>query len=409
MATETIEVQKEPMDSRAVIHAPLWILALVTFSGTLAMHIFVPALPYAGADLTASSGTMQLTISVYILGLAAGQLIYGPLSDRFGRRRTLMAGLVIYSLSGLAAALSPDVDSLIIARLFQALGGCSGMVLGRAMVRDTASAQDASRRLAMMNLIVMIGPGAAPIIGSLLASALGWRSIFFFLCAFGVFSILFCLRLLPETSTSGNNADFRTLARNYAALVKSPAFLGFAIGGGCATTSLYAFIAAAPFIFEDHLHQTARQVGVYLAILISGVWLGSAIMSRLVTRSSIKQLLIGSSLISLSAAAVYLCIVLAGGLSVIAAVASIFVFSVGAGIASPVALTEAISVNAKVIGSASGLYGFTQMMIAALCTALVGLGRDPSISAGIVLVGAALVGQLAFWFALRWKRLGGAA
>ncbi len=168
--------------------APLWLLTLITFSGTLAMHIFVPALPEAARDLGASVGGMQLTVSVYILGLAVGQLAYGPLSDRFGRRPVLMAGLVLYALAGLAAAFAPDVHSLIVARLLQALGGCAGLVIGRAIVRDTALPQEAARRLAMMNLMVAIGPGAAPIVGGVLASSLGWRSIFFALALLGTSS-----------------------------------------------------------------------------------------------------------------------------------------------------------------------------------------------------------------------------
>lgn len=112
-------------------HAPLWLLALVTFSGTLAMHIFVPALPIAAKGLGAGIGQMQMTVSLYILGLALGQLVYGPLADRFGRRPVLLGGLGIYCVAGLAAALAPEVHSLIAARLFQAVGGCAGLVLGR--------------------------------------------------------------------------------------------------------------------------------------------------------------------------------------------------------------------------------------------------------------------------------------
>ena len=188
------------------VSAPLWLLTLITFSGTLAMHIFVPALPEAARDLGASVGGMQLTVSVYILGLAVGQLAYGPLSDRFGRRPVLMAGLVLYALAGLAAAFAPDVHSLIVARLLQALGGCAGLVIGRAIVRDTALPQEAARRMAMMNLMVAIGPGAAPIVGGALASTLGWRSIFFALALLGIVNLLFSWRLLPESKAPAATA-----------------------------------------------------------------------------------------------------------------------------------------------------------------------------------------------------------
>ena len=277
--------------------APLWLLTLITFSGTLAMHIFVPALPEAARDLGASVGGMQLTVSVYILGLAVGQLAYGPLSDRFGRRPVLMAGLVLYALAGLAAAFAPDVHSLIVARLLQALGGCAGLVIGRAIVRDTALPQEAARRMAMMNLMVAIGPGAAPIVGGALASSLGWRSIFFALALLGIVNLLFSWRLLPESKAPATTAGYSGLARNYGRLLVSPAFLGFAVGGGCATTSMYAFIGASPFIFAHQLNRPTYEVGIYPAIVLAGVWIGSVAATRLIPRLPIDRLaVVGQSL-----------------------------------------------------------------------------------------------------------------
>ncbi len=225
---------------------PLWLLTLITFSGTMAMHIFVPALPEAARDIGASIGAMQMTVSVYLFGLAVGQLVYGPLSDRLGRRPVLMAGLVLYTITSLTAAFAPNVDALIVIRIFQALGGCAGLVLGRAIIRDTAPPREAARRLALMNLMVTVGPGVAPLIGGALASTLGWRSIFFLLFALGMTNIAFTWRLLPETRVQTSNTGLPTLARNYRRLLGSPAFLGYAFGGGCATTAMYAFIAASP-------------------------------------------------------------------------------------------------------------------------------------------------------------------
>lgn len=383
-------------------HAPLWLLALVTFSGTLAMHVFVPALPVAAKSLGAGMGAMQMTVSLYILGLAAGQLVYGPLADRFGRRPVLLAGLAIYAVSGLAAAVAPDVHALIAARLFQAVGGCAGLVLGRSIVRDTAEPQEATRRLALMNLMVAVGPSVAPLIGGALATALGWRSIFYALFALGVTGFLFAWRLLPETGAPGTALDGAALARNYRQLVGSRAFVGFSVGGGCATTSMYAFIASAPFIFVDQLHRPAHEAGIYLAILVSGVWLGSFLTSRLISRVRLDRLMVRSNALSVAAAFVLLGAALAGQLSVPLIVASMFLFTVGAGMASPAALTLAISVNPKVIGSASGLYGATQMAIGALCTALAGMGHgNPALAAAIVLAGAGIVAQLSFGIGLR--------
>lgn len=391
-------------------HAPLWLLALVTFSGTLAMHIFVPALPIAAKNLGAGMGAMQMTVSLYIFGLAVGQLLYGPMADRFGRRPVLLFGLGLYSAAGLVAALAPDVHALITARLFQAIGGCAGLVLGRSIVRDTAGPQEATRRLALMNLMVTVGPSIAPLVGGALATALGWRSIFYALFALGIVGLLFTWRLLPETGTPGTRLDASALARNYGQLLRSPAFLGFSIGGGCATTSMYAFIASAPFIFVDQLHRPAHEAGIYLAILVSGVWLGSFLTSHLIQRVRVDRLMIRSNALSVLAAFVLLGGALTGHLSVALAVGTMFLFTVGAGMASPAALTQAISVNPQVIGSASGLYGFTQMAVGALCTALAGMGhQNPALAASIVLAGAGIVAQLSFGIALRSQKRTGAA
>jgi MFS transporter, DHA1 family, multidrug resistance protein len=212
-----------------------------------------------------------MTVSLYIFGLAVGQLVYGPLSDRLGRRPVLMAGLALYTIAGFAAAFAPGVNALIAARLFQAFGGCAGLVLARAIVRDAAAPRETARRLALMNLMVTVGPGVAPLIGAGLAATTGWRTIFFVLSALGVANIIFAFRLLPETKPSAPNVNASTLARDYWALLRSPAFLGYSIGGGCATTSLYAFLAAAPFIFVNQLHRPPGEVGAYLAFLVSGV------------------------------------------------------------------------------------------------------------------------------------------
>ena len=382
--------------------APLWLLVLVTFSGTLAMHMFVPALTVAGRDLHVDAATIRMTISVYIFGLAVGQLVYGPLSDVFGRRPTLLAGLALYTAGGLAATLAPNVGVLIAARLVQAAGGCAGLLLGRAIVRDTAESNDAVRRLALMSLMTMIGPGLAPLAGGLLAGAFGWRAIFVVLTALGVLNFGVSWRLLPETGTPSGRISAGSVARDYRALLASPRFLGFAFGGGCATTSFYGFIAAAPFIFINELHRPLHEVGIYLGLLIVGVSIGNIIAGRLIGRViTIERLLVAGNLVSVAAAAVVLAAFLALRPGVFAIEALMIVYCVGAGMCSPAVSTLSISVDPRLIGSAAGLYGFLQMTIGAACTTLAGLGHDPAVAACAVLMGASLLAQAAFRIALR--------
>jgi MFS transporter, DHA1 family, multidrug resistance protein len=383
-----------------VPRAPLWLLALITFSGTMAMHIFVPALPSVAADLGASTGTTQLTLSFYIVGLALGQLVYGPISDHLGRRPVLIVGMAVYAIAGLVAMLSPTIHTLIAARLFQAVGGCAGLVLGRAIVRDNASGGDAARNLSLMNLVTVAGPGLAPLIGSALAAMAGWRSIFIVLCMLGVANLLLTWRLLPESS-GGRGHDAQTVLRSYGHLLRSRRFLGYALGGGCATTSLYAFIGAAPFIFVGQLNRPAHEVGIYLALTIVGVWFGSFTASRLVKKVSIGRLMVLGNLISCAGAAVFLIAEVSGALTVPLTVLPMMVLTYGAGIASPTALAEALSVNPLVAGSASGLYGFAQMAIGALCATLVTIGGNPALAAGIVLLVAGILAQFFFWTAQR--------
>ena len=379
---------------------PIWLLVLITLSGTMAMHIFVPALPVATTELHASIGEMQWTISLYILGLAAGQLVYGPLSDALGRRPMLLLGLSLYTLAGVAAALAPNVHSLVAARLLQALGGCSGLVLGRAIVRDTTQADKAVRQLALMNLMMMVGPGLAPVAGGLISSSVGWRPVFWVLAGVGATTLWLTWQLLPETGKPSGRLSAGILATDYRRLLRSPRFVGFAIGGGCATTAFYAFLATAPYIFATQLHRPLHDVGIYLGLLMGGMALGNALTGRLIRTVKLERLLLTGNAISVASAAVLLGVLLSGHLSVAAVLGLMFVFTCGAGMTSPAALTKAVSVDPHRVGSAAGLYGFTQMVVGAICTWLAAMGANPAVSALTVLLSAAALGQVAFWVAL---------
>lgn len=389
----------------ALPDAPLWLLALFTFSGTLAMHIFVPALAMAARDLNASSAAMQMTVSLYVLGLAGGQLIYGPLSDRYGRRPVLMAGLVVYTTAGLVCALATQAHVLIVARLFQALGGCSGLVLGRAIVRDTATTDNAAKRLALMNLMVVLAPALAPLIGSMVAVVAGWRILLALLCLLGVANFLLAWRKLAETHPGTSSSTMHTLAHEYRGLLGSRQFLGYTVGGGCATTSMYAFIASAPFIFVAQMHRPEHEVGIYLTIMVLGAWLGNLLCGRLLGRLPIGRLLVAGNTMSLVCVVIALSWALAGQITVPVLLTLMFLFTVGAGVSSPAAMTLALSVSPKVVGSASGVYGCVQMAVGALCTALAGLGGSPLISAMVVMLAACVVAQMALRMAMGVRKV----
>jgi MFS transporter, DHA1 family, multidrug resistance protein len=306
--------------------------------------------------------------------------------------------MILYTVASLAALAAPTMGALIVARLFQALGGCSGLVLGRAIIRDGAVGEMAARRLSLMNLMTMAGPGLSPLIGSALVAVTGWRSIFALVSLLGLAGLALIWRLLPETGGHGGNVA--GVLRNYARLLKSRGFIGYAIGGGCATTSMYAFLGAAPFIFETQLHRPADEIGLYLAVNIVGIWFGSLTASRLIGRAPMGRLMVAGSLITCVSAAAFLALAVSGALGVASILTSMLILCFGAGIASPTALAQALSINPKIPGSASGLYGFVQMIIGAICTALAGVGPNPALAVGVVLFTAGLIAQFCFWLAL---------
>jgi DHA1 family bicyclomycin/chloramphenicol resistance-like MFS transporter len=214
--------------------------------------------------------------------------------------------------------------------------------------------------------------------------------------------------LLPESRKTVSSDMGTSLIRNYGRLLLSPSFLGFAVGGGCATTSMYAFIGASPFIFAHQLQRPVYEVGIYPAIVLAGVWIGSVAATRLIPRVPIDRLAVAANLLSVLASFVLLGVTLSGHLSVLLVIAPMFIFGLGTGVASPAALTQAIGINPAVIGSASGLYGFAQMGVGAICTALVGTAdTNPALTAAIILASAGVIGQVAFWIALRYRAPGG--
>lgn len=379
---------------------PIWLLVLITFSGTLGIHVFLPAMPQAALELGATTGAMQATVSVYILGLGLGQPIYGPLSDAYGRRPVLLFGLVLYAAAGLWATLAPDIDSLYLARLLQALGGCAGIVLGRAIVRDTSDPQQTMQRLALMNLIMLFGPALAPLMGQAIMGLSGWRAILAAMVALGLLNIALTVRMLRETARPSGRMDLATLAANHRRLFQSRRFLGLALGGAAATTSTYAFLAAAPVIFTVQLGRPVAELSLYLGAIIAAAALGHATAGRLVRRVPVRRLVLVCSGIGILGSGLLCAEIWGGFFGWQMTLAAVMLYALSAGLVSPVAVGQAISIDPRLTGSASGLYGFSQMMVGALSTWLASLGSDAASSVAVVMLGASVVGQLALRDAL---------
>ena len=385
--------------------APFALLVAITACGTLGMHLIIPALPATAHALGVSPGAIQLTITLYLIGLAIGQLLYGPISDRFGRRPTLLAGLALFTVAGIATTAAPGALTLVFARVLQSIGACSGLVLGRAIVRDSASPDRAAAQLAMLTLVMSLAPAIAPVLGGYATAWFGWRAAFALLAIVGGVTFALTMLLLPETNRlqSGTRAS---MLLGSVRLFRSRAFCGYVLGGACTTTSFYAFMAASPFILVDLLHQPTEWVGLYYLLLMAGVAGGSLTANRVAGRVRVQIALRIANSLAIVGAALFMLADLTGVLNVATVIAPIVLFMVGAGMASPFALSGAVSVNPHAIGAASGLYGFTQMAYGALCTVIVETWRPGSVlTVAVVLLGSALLGQVALSLAVQRARI----
>ncbi len=384
--------------------APFALIVAITACGTLGMHLIIPALPATARALHVSPGTIQLSITLYLVGLAIGQPLYGPVSDRFGRRPVLLAGLGLFTLAGIATALAPGALTLVIARVLQSIGACAGLVLGRAIVRDSAASDRAAAQLAMLTMVMSMAPAIAPVLGGYATAWLGWRAAFALLAIVGAVTLVLAVLMLPETNRAQSGTRASMLVGSIR-LFRSRAFCGYVLGGAFTTTSFYAFMAASPFILIDLLHQPTERVGLYYLLLMAGVAAGSFLANRVAGRIRVQAALRLANSVAIVGAALFMLADVIGVLSVATVIAPVVVFMVGAGMASPFALAGAVSVNPHAIGAASGLYGFTQMAYGAFCTVIVEVWRPGSVfTVAVVLLGSALAGQVALSFAAQASR-----
>ena len=261
--------------------APFSLLVAMAACGTLGMHVIVPALPATARALDLSVSTAQLTITLYLVGLAAGQLLYGPVSDRYGRRPVVLIGLTLFTAAGIATVLAPTGGCLIGARILQSIGGCAGLVLGRAAVRDGAAPDKAAGQLALLGLVLALIPAIAPTIGGYVTAYVSWRAAYGLLAVFGGLTLLACAVLLPETLAPHAATRGVSMTGSYVRLLRSSGFLGYSVGGACSTSAFYGFISASPFIFERHLHQPTQSIGIFYVFLMGGVALGSVWANRI--------------------------------------------------------------------------------------------------------------------------------
>jgi MFS transporter, DHA1 family, multidrug resistance protein len=377
------------------------VLAALTGIGPLTTDMYLPSLPSIANELHAPIAQVGLTISAYLIGFAAGQMVYGPVSDRHGRKPVLIGALLVYFAASLVCVLSSSIEMLIAARAVQALGGSGGIVLTRAIVRDLYSGARAGRELSLIGSVMALAPVVAPLIGGVLQTAFGWRSIFMLLTGAGLLLALIVWRLLPETlsaradqpvSPSAMLASYRIVARNRR-------YLAYLSLGAVSFGGLFGWISAASFVMQNLYSLTPFVFGFYFAIGSLGYLTGTSAAAKLVMRIGLDATLgIGSVVMA------------AGGLAVVAELAfgfdsalgivlAVAVFLAGFGMVLPQSIAGAMQPFPERAGAASSLFGFVQQSTAAICGAVVGwlLGSTAWPIAGALATMGCLT--LLLWFA----------
>lgn len=371
----------------------LFVLVALTALGPMSMQIFLPALPAIRNEFAITGAAAQATLSVSMLAIALSTLIYGPLSDRFGRRPIVIFGLVVYLVGSAICAAAPDIWTLVMGRALQGAGGASGMVLARAIVRDVYSRERSAAVIAYLTTAMAVAPMAAPAIGGVLTDFVGWRANFGFIGLIGLaIGVLVVVRLSETHTERETDFGFGEMMRGFARLLARPIFCGYALNAAFSLSVFFAFISGAPYVMVDVLHRPASEYGFYFILTATGFMSGSFVAAKVSERVGIDRMILLGSTISFAAVAITAGL-LAAGLwhpMTLFGMAAVGAFAVG--LSMPNAQAGAISVNPKAAGTASGLSGFIQMAVGAGVAQLVGTIHNgtPYPMIGVMLVCAAL-------------------
>lgn len=337
--------------------------------------MYLPAFPDIAKGLNTTVAQVTLSLSSFFIGISAGQLIYGPMLERFGRKKPLYAGLFIYLLASVGCAMSTSVNALIAFRFLQALGGCAGMVTSRAMVRDLFEVKENAKIFSSLMLVVAVSPIIAPTVGGYTTALVGWRFVFIVLIGVALLIIAGTYFLLPESKKPDPTFSLKPSAiiSNYAGVLKHPQFYTYAFTAAIAAAGLYAYIGGSPFVFMELFKVTERQYGWIFALIAMGL-IGSAQINSVLLKNYSSEQIIKVALCfqSLTGAALVI-IFLAGHNDLFLTIFLIFIFLCCQGFIYPNASALSLASFGHNAGSASALMGAIQMGIGAATSALVSL------------------------------------
>lgn len=342
------------------------LLASISAAGPVTMNIYLPTLPRVQADFGTTVAGMNATVSLALVAFAIGILVHGPLSDRYGRRPVIIAGLLIFALGNLLCLLAPSLGVLLAGRIVQALGTSAGLVVARAMLGDLYGREGMARMLAYLTMVMVVGPTTAPLVGGLVTEAFGWHGVFALLLAANLLILAFTWRHLPETRPpEARDRGSPGLARDSLAMVRQPAFAGFALQAAVIYAVFLTFISIAPYVMVALGHSSTEYGSWYLLVAI-GYFIGNWVVTRHATRLGLQRLIAMGVTIQLVSGLAGAALVLAGFWHPAAIFIPMGVLGLGQGLALPNINASAVSLAPHTPGAASSVLGFTQQLVGAL-------------------------------------------
>ena len=378
------------------------LLTLLTALGPITTDLYLPSLPAIGRDLGADVETVQLTLTIYVAAFGLAQLIYGPISDRFGRRPALLLGVTIYVVASVACLLATSIETLIAARFGQALGGCAGPVLARAVVRDVYGRERAAKVLSYIGTAMALAPAIGPILGGWLQDLYGWRASFALLSGFGALALAGVWWLLDETNAHMDPTATRPsrIVANIRQMLAHREFLGYMAASSATYSGLFAWISGSSYVFVEVMGLTPSAYGFVFAAIVVGYMAGTQAGGRLVFRLGIPRLVGVGCVINAVFGVIIAGLAFTGPPSIPALLIPMIGFTMGMGLVLPNGMAGAIGPFPEKAGAASALMGFMVFGLAGFAGLLVAFAFDGTQRPMALVIGACGVLSLIFYLVL---------
>jgi DHA1 family bicyclomycin/chloramphenicol resistance-like MFS transporter len=353
------------------------VLGSLTAIGPFSIDMYLPGFPAIARDLQTDIAQVALSLTSYFIGISIGQLAYGPLLDRYGRRRPLIAGLLIYIAAAIGCGLSPTIPWLVAQRFLLALGGSVGIVAARTIVRDLFPVREVAKIFSTLMLVMSVSPIIAPSVGAFLADSFSWRYIFVILAAIATLVLVAVVRSLPESRPADDSISLRplSLARRYVEVFREPAFVVYGLASAAASAGLFAYISDSPFVFMKLFGLSEQGYGLVFSMSACGV-IGGTQVNRLWLRARTSREIAMTSVVLQCVVAVLLIAGVLAGAGSVVMIVILFCYLAGIGFISPNTTALAIEPFASHAGTASALLGGIQMTAGALASALVSYFHD---------------------------------